>query len=159
MKDTYRSCASVIVFRPTSVCSPDGCSVVHEFLLLHKPRKCDAWQLPQGGVEEGETLEEAAMRELQEEAGITGTVLGKSSEVYQYDFPSSYRSFRPDHVCGQCIEFVIALLNEGETVQVDQEEVDAHTWILPEQIPQYIQRKEYAEVVERLVKEGQTVLP
>nr|WP_245542199.1 NUDIX domain-containing protein [Rubellimicrobium thermophilum] len=29
-----------------------------------------AWQLPQGGIDEGESAEQAALRELEEETGI-----------------------------------------------------------------------------------------
>ncbi len=61
MPDVYRSAASLIVLRPRRGGSGDP-----QMLLLHKPRKRDAWQLPQGGCEEGETIEQAALRELME---------------------------------------------------------------------------------------------
>ena len=148
MIDHYRSCASIVVY------STDG----EEVLLLHKPRKRDAWQLPQGGEEKGESLEEAAKRELKEEAGVSAEVFGRSANVYQYDFPASYRRFRPDNVCGQRIEFVFARLKDGETVQVDEDEIDDHVWVLPEQIGKYIKRKEYLGFVRKIVEEGKGLL-
>lgn len=49
-------------------------------LLLHGCEPGDPatawWFTPGGGVEEGESLEEAALREVTEEAGITGVELG-----------------------------------------------------------------------------------
>ena len=50
----------------------------------------DAWQMPQGGIDEGEELVPAAMRELQEETGLTGehvTVLAQSRDEHFYDLP------------------------------------------------------------------------
>ena len=35
----------------------------------------DAWQMPQGGIDEGETPREAAMRELHEETGISADLV------------------------------------------------------------------------------------
>ncbi len=38
-------------------------------LLVHRPRY-DDWSFPKGGVDEGESLEQAAVREVKEETGI-----------------------------------------------------------------------------------------
>jgi len=125
-----------------------------EILLVHKPRKRDAWQLPQGGVEEGETSAQAAIREVREEAGITTEVIGTSGEVYQYDFPASYRRFRPDNVKGQRIEYVFAKVEADTKVKVDEEEIDEFVWVLPDQIGEYIKRKEYLELIHKLYDDG-----
>ena len=141
-EEIYRPCASIAVVRPHG----DG----YQILLVHKPRKKDAWQLPQGGCEEGETIEQAAARELQEEAGITADILGKSDEVYQYDFPASYRRFRPDNVKGQRIEYVFAITDAETEVQVDNDEIDRFVWVTHDEIGEYIKRKEYLDLIQRV---------
>ena len=55
-------------------------------------REGDFWQMPQGGIDEGEALEAAALRELQEETGIGGahaTVLATTRDELFYDLPDS----------------------------------------------------------------------
>lgn len=148
MQETYRHAASIVLLRPLE-------SGGHQVLLLHKPRKRDAWQLPQGGVEEGETAEVCALRELEEEAGIRSVkIMGESTTVYQYDFPTSYRKFRPDHIRGQRIEFVFAQCPPDTTVQVDGKEVDRYQWVQDRQLSLFIKRKEYLDVVRSLLREA-----
>ena len=127
-------------------------------MLLHKPRKKDSWQLPQGGVEDGEDYQQAALRELKEEAGIDAKLIGKSENVYKYDFPPSYRRFRPDKVCGQRIEFSFGIVETDTEVQVDQREIDKFVWINPDQLGKYIKRKKYADFIRGLVEEGVGIL-
>ncbi|HYF55421.1 MAG TPA: RNA pyrophosphohydrolase [Salinarimonas sp.] len=46
------------------------------------------WQMPQGGIDEGENLEAAARRELDEETGVTSAdVLAVAPDWLAYDFP------------------------------------------------------------------------
>lgn len=48
----------------------------------------DAWQLPQGGIDDSEKPSKAVMRELAEEIGTDkAEIIGKSKEWYRYEFP------------------------------------------------------------------------
>ena len=60
MTDVYRHGAAVLVLKPAA-------NGAYELLLVHKPRKRDAWQLPQGGAEEGETLEQRTQRKMRKD--------------------------------------------------------------------------------------------
>ncbi len=129
-----------------------------ECLLLHKPRKRDAWQLPQGGVEEGESVTECALRELEEEAGVAHVrVINVSQITYQYDFPETYRRFRPDNVRGQQISFVIAETSRHTPVQVDGREIDRFVWVKPHELPRFIKRRAYLELVQKLLQEARNL--
>jgi putative (di)nucleoside polyphosphate hydrolase len=47
-----------------------------------------AWQMPQGGIDAGETPEQAALRELEEEIGTAAAeILFESRGWYSYDLP------------------------------------------------------------------------
>ena len=50
----------------------------------------EAWQMPQGGIDNGEAPQVAAMRELNEEIGTNDVdVIGESKEWLSYDFPEN----------------------------------------------------------------------
>lgn len=53
-------------------------------------REGDVWQMPQGGIDPGEDLRTAGLRELREETGIKphlATVIAQSGEELFYDLP------------------------------------------------------------------------
>ena len=48
----------------------------------------EAWQMPQGGVDEGETPRQAALRELKEEIGTDrAKIIAETEEWIHYDLP------------------------------------------------------------------------
>lgn len=48
----------------------------------------DSWQMPQGGIDEGEAPEVAVFREMEEEIGTRNAeILGIIDEWFYYDFP------------------------------------------------------------------------
>ena len=47
-----------------------------------------AWQMPQGGIDKGEDVRAAALRELAEETAVTSAeIVAESSRWYHYDLP------------------------------------------------------------------------
>jgi 8-oxo-dGTP pyrophosphatase MutT (NUDIX family) len=54
-------------------------------LVKHRHEEDEWYCLPGGGIEAGETPEQAALRELQEECRVTGRIIKKTSEWWDYD--------------------------------------------------------------------------
>lgn len=83
------------------------------------------WEFPGGKVRNGEKLEEALAREIQEELGVT---LAKCCEIAQVRY--QYANF-PDELE---IHFFAAQLGEGELTPRTFEQV---AWVLPKELSQY----------------------
>ena len=62
----------------------------HIFAGKRIDNNTDAWQMPQGGIDDGETPEVAAFRELSEETGLhrsKSRLIGTTSGWLSYDIP------------------------------------------------------------------------
>jgi len=63
------------------------------FVIARRTGMRRGWQFPQGGIDDGESPQEALMRELLEEIGTNDVeILGEYPEWIQYDFPNAKTS-------------------------------------------------------------------
>jgi 8-oxo-dGTP diphosphatase len=58
---------------------PDG-----RLAVIHRPRY-DDWSLPKGKLEPGESFEDGALREVEEETGIRGRIVGELAPTEYVD--------------------------------------------------------------------------
>jgi putative (di)nucleoside polyphosphate hydrolase len=102
-----------------------------------------AWQMPQGGIDAGETPRQAALRELREEIGTDkAEILGESVGWLQYDLPPDlagevwggrYRGQRQKW-------FVMRFTGSDADIDLATEhpEFDDWRWVVPERLPELI---------------------
>lgn len=109
------------------------------------------WQMPQGGIDKGESPKRAAFRELKEETGVTSArLLAITPGWLIYNFPVGYKRKNWD---GQRQKWA-AMLLEADDSEIDlnaddHQEFDAWRWAALEEAPSLIvpfKRDVYQEV-------------
>lgn len=79
----YRPCVGVMLV------NSDGLVFVGKRI---DNKEGDAWQMPQGGIDEGEDVHAAALRELWEETGVTevhAAIIAQAKQELLYDLPDA----------------------------------------------------------------------
>ncbi len=117
------------------------------------------WQMPQGGVDKGEDVYAAALRELAEETNVTSvTLLAESSDWFAYDLPDDIaQEAWKGRYCGQTQKW-FALRFTGDESEIDvahpagghKPEFDAWRWAPMAELPGLIipfKRPVYERVV------------
>ncbi len=121
----FRACVGIIISR-------GGGEV-----LWARSLKNRGWQFPQGGIEVGETAEDAMFRELHEEVGLgrdAVRILGHTGGWLHYRLPARYQR---KHASPRCIGqkqiwFVLELTASEATIRldaVDHPEFDRWRWV------------------------------
>ena len=128
------------------------------FVGKRKDNPVDRWQMPQGGVDIGESYLSAMKRELYEETSIKSIeILKEINGFFEYQLPKNLvgiiwkGKFR-----GQKQKWFITRFigNENEiNLQTENQEFIEWKWIKPDELPRTIvdfKKKMYAELLETL---------
>jgi len=128
-------------------------------VLIAKRTDVDAWQFPQGGIDEGESPKTALLRELKEEIGTDEVeVLSEMPEWLSYDFPPriAKKMYPYD---GQTQKYFLVKLKPGAKINLNTEipEFKDYKFVPVEEVFNYVKsfkRPVYKKVIEYFKKEG-----
>jgi len=105
----------------------------------------DAWQMPQGGIDDGEDPWHGALRELEEETGIVPRLvewIAEHPERLRYDLPGEWREklWRGKWKGQMQHWFVARFLGSDADVNIETEhpEFRAWKWVEPNAVPELI---------------------
>jgi len=144
----YRRCVGVMLV------NRDG----HVFAGQRIDNDAPAWQMPQGGIDAGESVHEAALRELAEETGVTPDKVRIEAETeawLTYDLPHDLvpRIWKGRYRGQEQKWVLMRFLGTDSDIDIETEhpEFSAWCWLSPDTLSAHIvpfKRDVYARVLE-----------
>ncbi|MDF1879714.1 RNA pyrophosphohydrolase [Sulfurimonas sp. MAG313] len=152
MEKIYRPNVAIVVLSPHYPAKK-------EVFIAERSDLNNIWQFPQGGIDEGETPEEALFRELEEEIGTRDVkIIAEFPEWISYDFPSHIaKKMKP--FAGQRQRYYLVQLNPDAKLNIHTEipEFSDYKFVDFTELPKYIahfKRPVYEKVLSYFKEEG-----
>lgn len=135
----YRPCAGIML------ANTDGQIFTGQRIDAGKSKYPDTWQMPQGGIDDGEDAETAALRELKEETGIDPEhvqIIARSKDEHFYDLPEELLGkMWKGKYRGQRQSWFLMRFNGSEdniNIHTEHAEFTSWKWAAPADLPEII---------------------
>ncbi|MEO1958491.1 MAG: RNA pyrophosphohydrolase [Nautiliaceae bacterium] len=128
-------------------------------VLIAKRTDIDAWQFPQGGIDDGESPKEALLRELKEEIGTDEVeIIAQMPKWISYDFPEKIAKKMAPYD-GQIQKYFLVKLKKGAKINLntDNPEFREYKFVPVDEVFKYVKsfkRPVYKDVISYFKKEG-----
>ena len=144
----YRPCVGIMLF------NDEG----KVFVGKRIDQTVEGWQMPQGGIDKGETPEKAALRELMEEVGTDkAEIVGEMQDWVTYDLPPHLVgvAFRGKYKGQRQKWFALRFTGKDADINLTahEPEFSAFQWVSPDALPDLIvpfKRHTYKQVLAAL---------
>lgn len=114
----------------------------------------DSWTLVGGSVEDGESYEQAILREIREETGIADIRgLHLSKEIHWFCFSQRIKNERKLDYDGQVARIFLVFTRSNGIINIQHEEVRAFCWAEAGEIDGLIKVPEQQELFKKVVQE------
>ena len=119
-----------------------------EILLIHRR---GFWDLPKGKIENGETIEAAAVREVEEETGLTNVHITKPVRFKKLNNIATYHSYMIDDKLALKVShwFEMQTDFEGDLIPQTEEDIEQAIWVKRADIPKYFDNM-YTSIIDVL---------
>jgi len=130
-----------------------------EIFLAQRNDLVDVWQFPQGGIDNGENVEDAMYRELEEEIGTASVeVVAEYPEWISYDFPPKIAQSMKPYI-GQKQRYFLLKLKDDAKINIDTKhpEFSAYKFVGVEDVLNLsasFKQDVYEKVINYFKKEG-----
>jgi len=127
-----------------------------EYLIAHKvliPRykiPLDEWGFPRGGIEEGEDIEKALIRELKEETGSDSYKIIERLGEFRFEFPENLKKVSR-HQAQTNIIYLVDFLGDESELKPDGVEIEDLKWVGPDELLEMIAFEEQKEFFRKKV--------
>ena len=130
-----------------------------EIFIAQRNDLTDIWQFPQGGIDEGEEVEDALFREMEEEIGTNAAeIVASYPEWISYDFPPKIlKKMKPYK--GQIQKYYLVKLSKDAKIDIHTKhpEFSDYKFVTVNDVlnlTAHFKKPVYEKVVQYFVKEG-----
>ena len=144
----YRPGIGAVIYRKTSK-GP-------RFLIFHRIKNWEGWELLKGGIQDGETKLKALKREIKEETGLKKyEIIKKTGKIIKYKWP---KQFAKDHHIYFGAEHSFYLIKAKESkIKIDKREHDSYKWVTAEEALKLLTYNNHKRILKYVVDHGDII--